>query len=68
MKEEPHVLEVEGQYKGPQVAGELDMRPQPLQQEPVFHAGVLLRDDTCQLMLICYGGPNLWKDLVSFVH
>ncbi|KAI5125107.1 Calpain-14 [Manis pentadactyla] len=29
---------------------------------------VLLSDDTCQLMLIRYGGPNLRKDLVSFVH
>ena len=44
------------------------MRSQRPQQEPVFHAGIMLSDDVCQLMLIRYGGPDLQMDFVSFVH
>ncbi|XP_047379504.1 calpain-14 [Sciurus carolinensis] len=34
----------------------------------VKEAGIVLKDDVCQLMLLRYGGPRLQIDFVSFVH
>ena len=44
------------------------MRSQCPRQEPVFHAGIMLSDDVCQLMLIRYGGPDLQMNFVRFVR
>lgn len=44
------------------------MRSQHPRREPVFHAGIVLSDGVCQLMLIRYGGPDLQMNFVSFVH
>ncbi|XP_007127951.2 calpain-14 [Physeter macrocephalus] len=30
--------------------------------------GIVLGDDVCRLMLVCYGGPDLQMDFVSFVR
>ena len=44
------------------------MRSQCPRQEPVFHAGIMLSDDVCQLMLIRYGGRDLQMNFVRFVR
>ena len=34
----------------------------------MFNAGIVLSDDVCRLMLICYGGPDIQMDIVGFVR